>query len=79
MGRFKSFQGPRPRVTARSSTGKIYVDYKNPDGLRRYLSPNGKILNRKRSGLNAFDQRLVSQAIKRARYMALLPFTSATL
>jgi len=42
------------------------------------MSPNGKINSRKRTGLTAYEQRLVAQAIKRARYMALLPFTSAT-
>ncbi len=43
------------------------------------MSPNGKILGRKRLGTSAREQRMVSQAIKRARYMGLLPYTSATL
>jgi small subunit ribosomal protein S18 len=43
------------------------------------LTPNGKIQSRKRTGLNSQEQRLLSQAIKRARFMALLPYTSATL
>jgi small subunit ribosomal protein S18 len=43
------------------------------------MSPNGKIHGRKRSGLTAREQRMVAQAIKRARFMALLPYTSATL
>ena len=42
-------------------------------------SPNGKILTRKRTGLSAHEQRLAAQAIKRARYMALMPYTAATL
>ncbi|MCC7204068.1 MAG: 30S ribosomal protein S18, partial [Phycisphaeraceae bacterium] len=57
----------------------VYVDYKNADALRRLLTPNGKILGRRRTGMTAAEQRLAAQAIKRARYMALLPFTSATL
>jgi small subunit ribosomal protein S18 len=69
----------RTKVTKKSSKGKVYIDYKNADDLRRYLTPNGKILSRKRTGMNASEQRLLSQAIKRARFMALLPFTSATL
>ncbi|MCU0688568.1 MAG: 30S ribosomal protein S18 [Phycisphaerales bacterium] len=60
-------------------SGKKYVDYKDVEKLRRMMSPNGKIFTRKRIGTNAGEQRLVSQAIKRARYMGLLPYTSATL
>lgn len=59
--------------------GRSYVDYKATDELRRMMTPNGKIYPRKRLGLNAREQRMVAQAIKRARYMALLPYTNATL
>lgn len=59
--------------------GKRYVDYKSTDELRRMMTPNGKIYSRKRLSASAQDQRRVSQAIKRARYMAMLPYTSATL
>ncbi|MHC4948931.1 MAG: 30S ribosomal protein S18 [Planctomycetota bacterium] len=58
---------------------KAYIDYRAVDELRRLMTPNGKIYSRKRLGLSARDQRAVAQAIKRARYMALLPYTSATL
>ena len=77
FGRFTT--GTRPKVVFRSSNGTRYVDYKNVDALRRLLTPNGKIQSRKRTGLTAMDQRMVSQAIKRARYIGLLPYTSATL
>ena len=70
---------PRPHLVVQSSTGKWYVDYRRADELRRVLTPNGKIQSRKRTGLTAKRQRLVAQAIKRARFMGLLPFTSATL
>ena len=70
---------PRPKLVMRSSTGKLYVDHKRADDLRRLLTPNGKIQSRKRTGLSAKEQRLMSQAIKRARFIGLLPFTSATL
>ncbi len=79
MAKFDRFGGPPPKLTVTSSTGKIYIDYKNIDALRRMMSPNGKILTRKRTGLNAYHQRLLARAIKRARYMGLLPYTSATL
>ena len=80
MSEFTQFgTAPRAKVTQKASSGKIYADFKNADELRRLLTPNGKVLGRKRTGLSAHDQRIVSQAIKRARFMALLPFTSATL
>ena len=80
MAEFTRFtSGPRVKVAFKSSTGEIFVDYKNVEDLRRLMTPNGKIQSRKRTGLNAHDQRLVSQAIKRARFIALLPYTSATL
>jgi small subunit ribosomal protein S18 len=62
-----------------SGKGTAYVDWKDVDQLRRMLSPNGKILGRKRLSASAREQRMIAQAIKRARYMGLLPYTSATL
>ncbi len=80
MTAFSSFAATPPaKVVFKSSTGKPYCDYKNSEELRRYLTPNGKIQSRKKTGLTAGEQRLLSQAIKRARHMGLLPFTSATL
>jgi len=80
MSHFQSFGGPPTvKVVVDSSNGTTYVDYKRADDLRRFMTPNGKIQGRKKTGLNAREQRLVAQAIKRARYMGLLPFTSATL
>lgn len=70
---------PPEKVVVKSSNGTTYCDYKNADELRRYLTPNGKITGRKKTGLSAHEQRILAQAIKRARYMGLLPFTSATL
>ena len=58
---------------------KKFVDYKAADDLRRLMTPNGKIYSRKRLGVTAREQRMIAQAIKRARYIGLLPFTSATL
>lgn len=69
---------PRPKMVVTSSTGDLYVDYRRVDDLRRLLTPNGKIQGRKRTGFNAREQRMVAQAIKRARYMSLLPYTSMT-
>ena len=67
------------KVSVIGEGSKAYVDYKNVDELRRMMTPNGKIYSRKRTGVNAHEQRMVATAIKQARYMALLPYTSATL
>ena len=80
MADFTQFgSAPRVKLAAKSTTGQMFVDYKRADDLRRLLTPNGKIQGRKRTQLSAREQRMVAQAIKRARYMALLPYTSATL
>jgi len=52
------------------------IDYKSPDKLRRYISDRGKILPRRITGNCAGHQRQLTLAIKRARYMALMPYTS---
>ena len=79
MSQFSRFGPPRGKPTKTSGTGVEYIDYKDVDQLRRMLSPNGKIYGRKRLGTTARQQRMVAQAIKRARSIGLLPFTSATL
>jgi small subunit ribosomal protein S18 len=50
------------------------IDYKDVDTLRRFINPHGKILPRRRTGLSAGNQRALAEAVKRARYMALLPY-----
>jgi small subunit ribosomal protein S18 len=71
--------GQKVKVVKVSGLGKEYVDWKDFETLRRTMSPNGKILGRKRLSTTAREQRMLSQAVKRARYMGLLPYTSATL
>jgi small subunit ribosomal protein S18 len=51
------------------------VDYKDPQGLKYFISDRGKVVPRRISGNCALHQRKVTQAIKRARNIALLPFT----
>lgn len=60
------------RVDEFAATGTV-PDYKDYERLRRYISSQGKILPRRRSGLSAKNQRLLARAIKRARHLALLP------
>ena len=53
----------------------IVFSYKQPEVLKRYLSEQRYIASRERSGLSLKQQRLLSREIKRARHLALLPFT----
>ncbi len=53
-----------------------YIDYKDVSRLRRFLSERAKILPRRVTGTCAHHQRELTTAIKRARHVALLPFTS---
>jgi len=51
-----------------------HADYKSSDFLKKFIGPHGNILARKRSGLSSKYQRQVETAIKRARFMGLLPY-----
>ncbi|HBL82826.1 MAG TPA: 30S ribosomal protein S18 [Clostridiales bacterium] len=53
-----------------------YIDYKDVAKLRRYISERAKILPRRITGTCAKHQRQLTEAIKRARHIALLPFTA---
>lgn len=71
-GRFK---GKRRRKVSYLTTNKIdTVDYKEVNILRRFLNDRGKILPSRQSGNTAKQQRMIAEAIRRAREMALLPF-----
>ena len=65
--------GPRRRICAFTVEG-VTPDYKDVDRLRRYISEQGKIEPTRKTGTSAKNQRLLAQAIKRARYLALLPY-----
>lgn len=56
-----------------------WVDYKEVNILRKFLTDRGKILPSRQTGNTAKQQRMISQAIKRAREMALLPFVVSEL
>jgi len=53
-----------------------HVDYKNPDFLLQFVNEQGKILPRRVTGTSLKYQRKVSQAIKRARHLALMPYVT---
>ncbi len=59
-----------------SSNNIKYIDYKDTEILKKFLNPNGKIMNHKRSGVTSKNQRQLSEAIKRARFLGLLPFVA---
>lgn len=76
-GRRGRFGGQRPPKVCPFCAAKVkYIDYKQADQLRRYLTERGKIKARRKIGTCARHQRRLSLAIKRARHVALLPFTS---
>lgn len=58
--------GKRPRP--------MYVDYKDLELLKKLVNRHGKIVSRRKTGCTAVSQHAVSAAIKRARFMALLPY-----
>ena len=55
---------------------KNFIDYKDTATLRHYVSERAKILPRRVTGTCAFHQRALTTAIKRARYMALMPYSA---
>jgi len=58
--------GKRPRP--------MYVDYKDTDMLKKLINRHGRIVGRRKTGCCAVSQHAVTKAIKRARFMALLPY-----
>ena len=80
MRREAGGKGKRPhrKVCAFCVERVEYIDYKEVSRLRRYISERGKILPRRVTGTCAKHQRPLTLALKRARAIALLPFTSDT-
>jgi small subunit ribosomal protein S18 len=74
--KFQSFSRPKIKVAKTTKSGKTFIDYKDTESLKRMMSVNGKIQSRKRTGATAMEQRMLARAIKRARYMALLPYVT---
>ena len=56
--------------------GIKYVDYKDPEFLKKFLNEQGKIFQRRLNGNSLKFQRRVAQAVKRARHLALLPYVT---
>ncbi|MBQ6381141.1 MAG: 30S ribosomal protein S18 [Clostridia bacterium] len=64
----------RRKVCAFCADKVDYIDYKDTAKLRRYVSERAKILPRRVTGTCAKHQRMVTTAVKRARYMSLMPY-----
>jgi small subunit ribosomal protein S18 len=76
----QSSSGPRrfiarPKICQFCADKNISIDYKQIDMLRRFVTEDGKIRPRRQTGTCATHQRKLALAIKRARHIALLPFT----
>ncbi|MEK7604436.1 MAG: 30S ribosomal protein S18 [Patescibacteria group bacterium] len=56
---------------------KKFIDYKDVAYLRQFTNAHAKMLAKKRTGIPALKQREIMQAVKHARYMALLPYVAA--
>ncbi|GGT70465.1 MULTISPECIES: 30S ribosomal protein S18 [Streptomyces] len=77
-----SQKSPSPRKPAKPRPNPLdrdditYIDYKDTDLLRKFISDRGKIRSRRVTRVSAQQQRQISRAVKNAREMALLPYSS---
>jgi small subunit ribosomal protein S18 len=59
-----------------TKNGIKHIDYKDIEILRKFINPFGRIIARKRTGVCAAKQRELAEAIKRSRFMGLMPFVA---
>ena len=69
------FRKIRKKVCALCSNKDLVLDYKNPDQLKKFINEKGKILPRRATGACSKHQRDITNTIKRARHIAVLPYT----
>ena len=69
------FRKMRKKVCTLCSDKNFVLDYKNPEQLRKFINDKGKILPRRATGACAKHQRDITVAVKRARHIAILPYT----
>ncbi|MFI9206243.1 30S ribosomal protein S18 [Streptomyces sp. NPDC053048] len=67
----------KPRPNPLDAAGITYIDYKDTDLLRKFISDRGKIRSRRVTRVTVQQQRQLSRAIKNAREMALLPYSGS--
>lgn len=54
----------------------VHIDYKDVDLLKKFLNPHARMISRKRTGTTAKNQRNLAEAVKRARFLGLLPYVA---
>jgi small subunit ribosomal protein S18 len=69
---------PKKKANPLSAAKVTYIDYKDTALLRKFISDRGKIRARRVTGVSVQQQRQIAQAIKNAREMALLPYSSSS-
>lgn len=71
-----SIDTKRKKYCRFKKSGIKYIDFKDPEFLKKFLNEQGKILPRRITGNSLKYQRRVAQAVKRARHLALLPYVT---
>ena len=69
------FRKMRKKVCVMCANKDYVLDYKNTEQLKKFINEKGKILPRRATGACAKHQRDITQAVKRARHIAILPYT----
>ncbi len=69
------FRKMRKKVCALCADKDLVIDYKDAEQLKKYINDKGKILPRRATGACAKHQRDITLAVKRARHIAILPYT----
>ncbi|MFJ3980036.1 30S ribosomal protein S18 [Streptomyces sp. NPDC090021] len=77
MARRQTTTPLKPRPNPLDTAGITYIDYKDTDLLRKFISDRGKIRSRRVTRVTARQQRQLAAAIKNAREMALLPYAAS--
>ncbi len=70
------FRGKKKKRCPFTAAGIRKIDYKDVETLKRFITERGKILPRRITGVSAYHQKQLTEAIKRARHVALLPFVA---
>lgn len=70
------FRGRKRKRCPFTAAGIKHIDYKDVNTLTKFITERGKILPRRITGVSAYHQKRLAEAIKRARHMALLPFVA---
>ncbi|GAA4914183.1 small subunit ribosomal protein S18 [Stackebrandtia albiflava] len=76
MAKAAPVRKPKKKSNPLDKEGITYIDFKDTALLRKFISDRGKIRARRVTGVTAQQQRQIARAVKNAREMALLPYTS---